>query len=208
MGISATRFDPAGRPHIDIPGPAAGPAPYLRARPASRARRQARFSDEDEGPRVAEVLVEVVDQEGPLELGLACRRVLDAYGFKRSTAKAGERVRASLDDLEQARRPLLREGFLWSAGRRPEDHAGFRGVAPDGSTPRQADELPLEEVANAARWVLDQNLALPRTDLARETAKLFGFARLGSQLERRMAAGIERLAASGRCRIEGERVIG
>ncbi|MEO0649199.1 MAG: DUF3320 domain-containing protein [Planctomycetota bacterium] len=203
----------------DVNGPAAasghvparessGPAPYLRARPKSRARRHERFKDAAETERVAECLLEVVDQEGPIEVELACRRVLDAYGFKRSTAKAVERVRETLEAVDADRRPTLREGFLWPTARRPETHAGFRGVAPDGSTPRQAEELPLEEVANAARWVLDQNLALDLVDLARETAKLFGFARLGSQLERRMRAGIEQLALSGRCRLDGERVVG
>ena len=72
---------------------------------------------------------------------------------------------------------------------------------------READDLPLQEVANAAHDVLRKSIRMPAEDLARETARLFGFQRMGTKVSKRMHAGISRLIEDGRAAHKGEQVV-
>ena len=74
------------------------------------------------------------------------------------------------------------------------------------SVERDASELPLPEVANAAARVLARHVALSAEDLARETARQFGFGRLGNQVRSVMDAGIARLVQQGRAVMQQDRV--
>jgi hypothetical protein len=57
------------------------------------------------------------------------------------------------------------EEFLWPADLRPADYSGFRTLLPDGERPRDASDLPLEEVGNAVLHLLEHNLSAPRSEL-------------------------------------------
>lgn len=59
-------------------------------------------------------------------------------------------------------------------------------------------------MANAAAAVLKQQISLPMSDLIRETARLFGFQRTGSQVEQFVQEGIELFNSKGCMVIEGE----
>jgi hypothetical protein len=47
---------------------------------------------------------------------------------------------------------------------------------------------------------------MQRQDLVRETARLFGFARLGRRIEERIEAALERVLAAERAELDGESV--
>ncbi len=57
----------------------------------------------------------------------------------------------------------------------PETYSGFRIPGDDPDSARSPEDLPIEEVANAAFHVLTQEISLPIEDLARSTGRLFGF---------------------------------
>jgi hypothetical protein len=84
------------------------------------------------------------------------------------------------------------EEFLWPADLRPADYSGFRTLLPDGERPRDASDLPLEEVGNAVLHLLEHNLSAPRSELVRETARLFGFDRVGANVADPDGAGDRR----------------
>jgi hypothetical protein len=94
--------------------------------------------------------------------------------------------------------------------RRDQDPAALPSVrVPDDGHPdskRDWDELPVVEIAAAARVVLERNLGLPRTELVRETGKLLGFGRQGDKVLARLAEGVEVLIARGLARVDGERI--
>jgi hypothetical protein len=61
----------------------------------------------------------------------------------------------------------------------------------------------VEEVANAAMYVLETQISLPVDDLVRETARVFGFHRTGKQVSNSMLDGIKLLVQKGRASKEG-----
>jgi very-short-patch-repair endonuclease len=143
------------------------------------------------------LIAAVVEAEGPIHLDGLCRRVAQAVG----AARVGARLRAEIDEALGALSPSVgrRQDFLWPAGLDPEGWQEFRVADPDvdGSL-RRAQELPPEEVANAALAVLRAEVAMPWAELVRETRSRLGYGRTGSQVEEAMERGIRHALEAGR----------
>lgn len=144
----------------------------------------------------------VLARESPVSLEAVCRRVAASYGMGRTGKRLRAAVRRGLELLPPSRRPHVREGFLWAPGQDPRTWRVFR-THPEGEG-RKAGEIPLEELANAAEAVLQRQVALPRDDLCREVARLFGIRRLGRRVQARITKALDLLAARGGCLLEGD----
>ena len=191
-------------PVVVIPVQEAPIPPY---RPAVlEARDTEEFFLAESAPTLRRLVQAVVAEEGPVHVEEVHRRLAGAFRIVRVTG----RVRSRLDEVvarlgdEGALRAL--DGFLWPSGTDPATWEGLRGPLEDGS-PRRAEYVPLEEVANGAWRVLRRNLALPEAELAKSTATLFGISRLSGASEARMQAGIALLVARRPCRRQGDAVV-
>lgn len=142
--------------------------------------------------------------EGPISLGLLARRIAEAWGFGRVTAQAQERVKSLIGSgtLRESDGDLL---FLWPQGQDPRSYEAFR--VPDGPlTQRDALDLPLAEVRNAALHVLRTSGGAPADEVAKEVARLFGFQRMGARVAGRVNAGVRALVEAGWAEERGGRV--
>jgi hypothetical protein len=87
--------------------------------------------------------------------------------------------------------------FLWPAGANPDTYENFRVANTGPESLRNAEDLPVEEVANAGLFLLRRHISAPEKVLARETGRLFGFQRVGKLVEDRMRGGIGLLIQRG-----------
>lgn len=156
--------------------------------------------------RLVQEFLRIVEVEAPIHDKLLARRLAAACGIERITQRVQGRVEALAELLgERVQRDA--EGFFWTATQRVDDYEGLRvPVAGDASTEREAEQLPLLELANAAHAVLRETIALDRTDLARETARVFGISRLGTRVAARVELALALLVRSGRATSEGDRI--
>ena len=67
---------------------------------------------------------------------------------------------------------------FWKEEQIPRTYADFR-VPGSEVERRNAEDLPAPGVANAVREILIAQISMPEDDLARETAKLFQYGRVG-----------------------------
>jgi very-short-patch-repair endonuclease len=164
------------------------------------------FHEPEATERIREVMRAVLAHEAPVSLELFTRRVAAPWGHTRLTARLTDRVTEALppDEFRQIRGTS--EEFLWRADQDPETYEGFRVPAPDGQGERQPEDIPPEEYANAALMVLRGHVAMSLTDLSRETARAFGFHRLGSKLTECTEDGIRALCSGDEANLEGEEV--
>lgn len=140
---------------------------------------------------VRQQLFDVIEAEGPVELGRLVRIVARRFGL--SAVRA-----ARADDIARALpRGSLRKGrlgsFAWPADVDPESWAAFR-VA-DGIASRTLEEIAPQEIGNAMRAVLTEYPDLGDEDVLRRTAELFGISRLGANVRGRLEAVRARLDA-------------
>ena len=155
---------------------------------------------------IRERLTEVVRQEGPISITLAARRVAAAWGFERARSRAVRRIRKLIPESEVQLQATDAGEFLWPKDIDPADYEVFRVPRANGSGAREAVDLPLEEIGNAARHLLERHMSAPLDELIRETARLFGFQRVGRIVNERIANAVERLVDLGVVQIEGKMV--
>ena len=188
------------------PAPAAAPPELERYLPieCASAGSQADFYEHSAEPAIRARVVEVVRQEGPISLQLAARRVAAAWDFERVRSRAVERIRQLIRQTEVRLQITDAGEFLWPKELDPANYAGFRVPDANGNGARDADDLPLEEIGNAALHLLEHHMSAPVDELVREIARLFGFQRVGRVVDERIRKGIEGLVHRGIARLEGE----
>jgi very-short-patch-repair endonuclease len=193
--------DDAGRPQTPAEV-ASGSEPY-------RAFQSRRLGGPDDfwGPRAAPAIRKAIQEaiaiEGPIASDLLVRRVAASWGFARAGSRIRGHIEAHLRHVNALRTRSNDTVFFWPIEFKEKPYEVYR-VPPTGQTSeRGAEEIPPEEIANAAASLLESHISIPLPDLARETARVLGFHRLGSKVDAAMQRGIEHLAKGDRATIEG-----
>jgi hypothetical protein len=136
----------------------------------------------------------VVQSYGPIDRDQAFRVVASAWGL----STLGSKIRAILDgalrSIPKDRRAREADGALFPPGQDPAAYRDFRVPDPsDDRTKRRIEHIPIQEIANAADYVLHQAKSIGRDDLAKETARLLGIERMGTKVRETVDAAIQRL---------------
>ena len=164
------------------------------------------FYNPESAVTLIKTLREIVDKEAPISLELATKRLATPWGVTRMTKKVKNWVSALMGKFADKKRPQLVEDFLWRVDQKPGEFEGYRVPAPGQEPPRDAEDIPTIELANGAEQVLVTSIALPRNDLVKETARLFGFSRAGAKLKKVINEAIDLLVEQKRCKLDKDRV--
>jgi hypothetical protein len=141
------------------------------------------------------LLAELVEAEGPIHLETAVRRLRQAWKADR----AGDRIRKAVEEAAAdcaGKGRLRRQGeFLHPAGER---EVLVRVPDPNNrETERAIEHIAPEEVQAAMRLLIRQGGGLGEEALLAQTARLFGFGKLGDNLRRRLQESLEELQKQG-----------
>ncbi|MEN6520926.1 MAG: DUF3320 domain-containing protein [Armatimonadota bacterium] len=146
---------------------------------------------------IRQIIEDVVKCEGPVSLDLTARRVAGHWGIGKVGSKVAERISQIASHANVARTTSQKRVFLWRPEVTPGHYRIFRVPGNDDASRRSANELPPEEIANAALHILEGQISMPIDDLVNETARIFGFARTGQTVASNMRVGIETLLKRG-----------
>ena len=127
-------------------------------------------------------LVSTVATEAPISEALLMRRIMQSYGITRAGSRLQGKLLSLIKALELAESECMGVKFYWPDGTTPEDFFLIRTNA-EGDNRRDVKDIPINEVVSAVCHVLVGQFGLFEADLIHETAKLFGFARSGSNVE-------------------------
>lgn len=147
-----------------------------------------------------DALRHIVREEGPISLNLLCQRLTQLWGLQRVTQNAVQRVKTL---AKKANVRTVRHGkkvFYWPPDVDPQYYTCFRIHGDEYR--RDAADLPPEEVANAILYVLQQHVRLREEEVIRETARLFGYQRTGSNIRERLFTVLNELRHQGRVQEE------
>jgi very-short-patch-repair endonuclease len=142
---------------------------------------------------VANVLIDVVEKEGAIHIDSAVRRVAGAWGIARAGDRVHEVVRLAAIAATRLESIVWRADFLYPAG---ATETPVRRNVPGGDYRRASDIAP-EEIAEAARLALKNQLKLTQDDLVVATARVLGFERTGSDVRNAVLGGIHYLVGIG-----------
>ncbi|WP_418620663.1 DUF3320 domain-containing protein [Ruminococcus sp.] len=153
--------------------------------------------------KIRETAEKIIAVEAPISEKLFMRKVFTAWGITRS----GSRVESIFANAAQGVSPFATADenrvFLWKEGQSPESYSIYR--TSDDTNKRSMEDIPSEEIINAVKEVLCQQISLSEADLVRETAKKFGYTRavgttesvISYTLKKALTAGLIKKSESG-----------
>jgi very-short-patch-repair endonuclease len=197
---SAPVAPPAGQP-----APHAVPVytPY-RSRATTRDRQD--FHDDGSLRRLVETLVRIVNQESPVLVDVAMRRLADAWGVERMTQRAQDRAMDVVVYAAGAGAVVRRSDTLWAKGSDPDAWLAWRTPGDGEDAQRDIEHIPVEERAAAAAHVLERQIALPEEELEREAARLLGVGRMSDRSRDAMREGVAHAIQRGLAVRQGDRI--
>ena len=147
--------------------------------------------------RIRKLTEEIISVEAPVSRKLLMKKVLSAWGITRG----GSRVEGIfLDVIKDIPMNVTYDDervFIWKKDQNPDTYTLYR-VDDAEAGKRSMDEIASEEIRNAVTEVLCEQISLSETDLIKETAKKFGYSRMGGVIESSVGYAIRRGISTGR----------
>lgn len=132
--------------------------------------------------KIMQVIRQAVETEAPVNRRAVLGHVLSAFGISRS----GSRVEAVFDQaVQDCGIPSTGTGddcYFWRDDQDPEDYHTCRIPKEDG-VKRPMEVICPQELCAGMLLILEDQISMLRSDLLRETAKLFGYTRTGGVIE-------------------------
>lgn len=136
------------------------------------------------------VVQKILDKEAPISRKALMKKVLSAWGISRSGSRVENVFDVAIDKIGKKETKDLENVFYWKLVQNPDTYKGYR-VEDQNGNKRNMDDVSSYEILNAIVEVLAEQVSLTKTDLIRETAKKFGFTRLGNVIDGTVQNAIE-----------------
>lgn len=152
---------------------------------------------------LGKVIEQVLAAEAPIRIELLVRRVAAYFGIARVSAKVIEEVRGGLGSRARwGEEPDV----LWRLDQDPTLAPLVRAQDGTPASRRDIEDVPLVELAAAARLVVERAVGIELAELGREIARLLGYGRATERVLARIDAGIAWAREKGGILVEDDRV--
>jgi very-short-patch-repair endonuclease len=152
--------------------------------------------------RMAEIVGKIIDVEGPVHQEEIARRVGNLFGKQKAGSRIARSVLSALRLLHSRDQNYRGIDGFWMTNSQQEDPP-LRDRSAASLTLRKADMIPPMEMEEAILRVVRENGAVPREEIPRAVALLFGFQRTGPDFSATVFPVIDQLADCGKVE-EGE----
>lgn len=124
----------------------------------------------------------ILQREAPISRKLLMRKVLNTWGISRGGSRVDKIFASAVSSIDKVITSDGDQIFFWKKDQVPEEYEIYRTEDQEGNK-RSMDDIPSQEILNGIVEVLIEQIGLSEVDLIRETAKKFGFSRLGNVIE-------------------------
>jgi very-short-patch-repair endonuclease len=150
-------------------------------------------SDTSQRTRVAAMIQEVVDREGPVHKDVIANRLRHGWGLQRTTRKITETAYQSVSRLVRSN-DVLRDGDFYFSS---DDQLNMVRLPRDGSGLREATYVHVAEIKIALLEIIKQAHSIDHDELTRLCAAYFGWARRGRGIATALDHAAEELLEDG-----------
>ena len=152
-------------------------------------------------PELANVVIQIVDLEGPVHISEVVRRIRVAWGIKR----AGKRIQDSITDAINLANEngdvRVKDEFLYPKNR------GILVRRRSGDPPAKINLICDDEIAEAAKIVIRTQFASPMAEVVRQTSRLFGIKVTRGATAKRIEGVVQQLVKDGELEIQSNGMI-
>ncbi len=148
---------------------------------------------------LGKVVEQVLAAEAPMHVDLLARRVGGYFGIGRVTQRVTDQVRVALSGRGRFGEE---ENVIWRLDQDPDGVPAVRVAGGGPTAKREIAEVPLSELASAARIVVERANGIAPKDLVRDAARLLGFARITDDVVDRVTLAVRLATARELIRID------
>lgn len=155
--------------------------PYINAPVMIRGNAEAFYLPQSKAA-VKKAAEEIISVEAPISRKQLMKKVLNEWSITRSGSKVERIFIDAVSGISVNMTTDSDRAFYWRNDQNPDKYEGYR-VDGTESGKRSMDDIASQEIINAVTEVLCEQISLSETDLIRETAKKFGYSRMGGVIE-------------------------
>ncbi|MBB2147981.1 DUF3320 domain-containing protein [Pedobacter gandavensis] len=156
--------------------------------------------------KIKSQILKVVEVESPISRNLLSKRITSSWGIGRMSSKYSDYLQTLFLELGLVLSSDLGRDIFWKKDHNLQEYSTYRTASTDFQK-RDAEDLPVSEVANGIQAILRNQISLPEAELVREGAKLFGYSRVGANVEMVMHLGIKRAIEKGYAYEQDDRIV-
>ena len=168
---------------------------------------QGNFYEQYQSRTIREMILKIIEVEGPISLEMLVRRVAALWGFSR----AGNAIRGRVIGLIRGDGVMRTKHngtiWYWPPKQNPDRYSDFRVPSPDESESRDIVDIAPEEIGNASLSILRQHISIDADELARQVSRVFGYSRLAAASKAHTDYSIDLLIKKGLARRDGDMVV-
>lgn len=151
------------------------------------------------------LISEAVIAEAPVERNELQKKVLACYGISRGSAAVKKAYDDAFAGLCVYVTAAIDKEFCWVGEEQAAEYNTCR-LTKNGGEKRSMDIICPEEIANGIRIILADQISMSKADIIRETARLFGFSRIGSVIENAVEIAVYCAESAGKITVDGDKI--
>jgi very-short-patch-repair endonuclease len=153
---------------------------------------------------VQKIVEQVLAAEAPMHVDLLARRVGGYFGIGRLSQRVNDQIVLALDGRGKFGDE---DKIVWRLDQDPTSVPPVRVAGQHATARRAIEEVPLSELASAARIVVERAGGITTPELVRDSARLLGFARVTEQVSERVTLGVRLAIARELIRISDNKAL-
>jgi superfamily I DNA and/or RNA helicase len=150
---------------------------------------------------IIDVLKELLDGEGPIEINWAKKRIIEAWGIQHMGKRINSRLDYVIDYAERHGALRRQKGFLWPS----KTYKPNVRIPESDNEIRTVDKITVDELAEAAYLCVKSALSITEEDLIKETANLYKL-RVTQDVSVIIKSAIKALLQNDRIEVRGEKI--
>ncbi len=154
--------------------------------------------------KLQSLALRVMNTEAPISRNVLVHKLLGAWGITRSGDRTDTVLAGVFKALDKRITVDADNAFFWLSSQDPDTYDVYRPSDAQGNR-RELTEIPSEEIISAMTEVLSEQIGLSRADLIRETAKKFGFTRLGTVMTATVEFAVDKAVSVGKIKNSGDK---
>jgi len=196
-----------GKPKTEDKGYLPETVPYRVYKPRPSRVFDLDFASEEDRDSQCEMLVELVDVEGPIHIDVAARRLARGWQLYNVTKQVASTVRDIASRCCKKKSVRKNGNFLWPPSL---DFAAVPVRTPDPGdkdSKRKLEHIPKEEIQKAMLLIVKHTIGIPLESLLVETSRVFGIGRTTEKVKDKLRRRCNELLRSGRLEKRGESLV-
>ena len=147
---------------------------------------------------LAKYIEKVVEIEAPIHFDILCQRVCNVIGRQKVSSVVQNMVRRAINYSDD--KIKIKDDFAYQTEKHSANYLREAGS-------RSIHQIAYDELAMGMLKVIDNNIGLTKEELIHETARAFGFTRIGNNITERMEKVVKLMIKNKLIEIKDDKVI-